>query len=79
VKLQAKYNGAWRNVAMPSATADMSLPKDECLKRLAARLCTGVNGMRITDGQEVDGRTRVLWLWSPESGWHRPHWYRAAP
>lgn len=74
MKLQANHRGAWANVDLPvAATADISLPEDERLKRLSNRLCAGARGRRIVAGQTV------LWLWHAETGWRRPRWWHGCP
>lgn len=74
MKLQANYNGAWRNVALPigGATIESDPPVEvaEQLKSLSEHLCQGAHGLRIVDGR------KVLWTWTAEGGWKRPHWYK---
>lgn len=72
MKLQANYSGAWRNVELPAAASvDASKPRDEQLKALSDRLCPNARGRRIVDGDAGS----VIWTWSLETGWRRPHWY----
>lgn len=72
MKLQANYIGAWRNVDLPVATTvNASQPWEEQLKALSDRLCADARGRRILKG------STVLWIWSPEGGWRRPHFWKA--
>lgn len=72
MKLQANYNGAWRNVALPVAsTVNASQSRDDQLKSLSDRLCADARGRRILDG------ATVLWMWSPNGGWQRPHFWKS--
>lgn len=72
MKLQANYSGSWRNVELPvSATGNASNPGDEQMMALSDRLCPNARGRRILDG------ATVLWMWSLETGWRRPHFWKS--
>ena len=68
MRLQANYNGAWKNVALPP---DLHKTTDvELLKTVAVERRDFARGLRILD------EALVIWLWDAERGWHEPHWVR---
>lgn len=62
MKLQANEHGAWRTVS--PFVADDS-PLDALLK-----LAPAAPKLRVLNDCGV-----VLWFWTADKGWHRPHWY----
>lgn len=77
MKLQANFNGAWRNVSLPDTlTLSSTGPQDEQLKLAGRAACPEAHGLRITDGVDDRHRPKVIWLWHGAIGWYRPHWYR---
>lgn len=70
MRLQVNLHGAWRNVPDQAGGLDEG-------QLMAAALATHpeASGFRILHGVDDFCRPRVIWLWSPEAGWHRPRWY----
>ena len=74
MRLQANYNGAWRNVLstvnIPPCPDNQS--QAEHLMVLSDQICADARGRRILD------EALVVWTWDAKDGWKRPRWHREA-